>query len=696
MYRRHEDAFGLWQGSDVDLEERFEEALEHIGRTEPARRLERSVSLRPIVARAHYIEKGTLRYFDVRLIEGTEEALEERASQTIEADGEIVYVISRSDKRQRLIKKALELTASNSGKEELRIFAFPRPLLGLEEALQEVEGWRWVGENEQALQGDPVARSELQARLKAANWRLEEVAGSILGLRGHRFDPTASEWVRSGRTHELGSARGFARWISELCDAVYYKTPTLRNELVNRGRLSSAAAKARRNLLEGMLEREDEYRLGFEGTPAEVSVYESLLRAGGFHKETEDGWALSTPGEDWQPIWEAMNDFLSTTEGSRKPLNELFSALKRPPYGLRDGPLPILLCAYVLGRNEEVALYEEGVFVPEPYIELFERLLRSPEKFEIRQFTLPERGRDALAATKVVVEALIVQPGTSTSEQSHSVDEPGLLEVVKPLVVAAAQLPAYARRTRRVEPPEAVPLRNVLLRARDPYDLIFSDIPDALGLSLDSDEDVARLPDLLRECLLGLQRAYPMLLDELEEHIREALGLYGTTEEALQQLKARAEPLVEYAGSQTTGLFVRESANINDLNSKNWRETLGRVLNNGTPPYEWRDRDLVGFQVRLREVSSDFIRLEEMVAEKQQAGADTRIFRVGVLDGRLAEARGLISLPPDRYASTEELADKIVQTIGSSEGDGDRREHLAALALVAMEYLEAEGSTDGE
>lgn len=693
IYRRHENAYGLWEGSDVDLDERFDEALQKVGRTALAARLERAVAPHPVVARAHYIERGTLRYFNVRLIEGTDSELEKASELDIGADGEIVYVISRSEDRERLISKARSLTSGESGARSLRLFAFPRPLVGLEDALQEVEGWRWVQENVQAIQGDPVARGELQSRLKGSRWRLEEIAGGILGLRGHRFEPAASEWVRAGKPYEPESARGFSRWISELCDEVYDKSPTLHNELLNRERLSSAAAGGRRNLLEGMLENPDEYRLGFDGTPAEVSMYESLLRAGGLHTPTDGGRSFTRPEGEWLAVWEAVDAFLATTEDARRPLDELFSTLKRPPYGLRAGPLPVLICAYVLARQDEVALYDNGVFVPEPYIELFERLLRAPEKFEIRQFPLSDRGRAALVATGGVVEALAGE--LETREQPTLGDEPNLLQIVKPLVLLASRLPAYGRRTRRITPPEAVPLRDTLLRAKDPYDLIFTEIPRALGLSVDSEEDFSRLPSLLRDCLVGLQRAYPSLLDELEGHLRETFGLYGSASEASRSLQRRAEPLVQYAGSQTTGIFIKTAANLGE---RDWREDLARVLNNGNPPYEWRDRDKVTFEVRLREVASDFVRLEELVAEKERSGTDTQIFRIGILDGRVEERRGLIALPSEKEAEAEQLADKISKVLGNNPGDSetDRRIQLAALAKAAMVHLQSEGSEDGE
>ena len=68
VYRRHADSYALWEGSDVDIEERIQEARRAV--IDPGRNmvsyLSEHVPLRPLVARRHSYRTGTLRYFDVR------------------------------------------------------------------------------------------------------------------------------------------------------------------------------------------------------------------------------------------------------------------------------------------------------------------------------------------------------------------------------------------------------------------------------------------------------------------------------------------------------------------------------------------------------------------------------------------------------------------------------------------------------
>lgn len=685
VYRRYEDSYGLWEGSDVDLNARFEEAIERLDRGRLAERLQRAVTLRPVVARAHYIETGTLRYFDVGLVDGNEEALRQALEEEVVADGRISFVLCRPQDRPGLVRLGEELTREAPRDDRLRVLAFPDPLVGLEEGLEEVEGWERVNDEVSALQGDPVARKELQARREHAQHRLEKIAGRILGLRGHRFDPASSTWVQNGASHDdIVSARQFSRWLSKLCDRVYDRAPELHNELLNRERLSSAAAAGRRNLLQAMIENEGHRRLRLEGTPAEASMYESMLASGGFHREREGGWRFGEPNPFWRPVWDAIEEFLDSARDGRRPIQDLFALLKAPPFGVREGPLPVLLCAAVLANRDNIALYEQDVFVPEPGIELFERLLRVPEAFSVRRFALTDQDRKALEAVGGAVGALRPE-----ARRGAGTD---VLQVVRPLVMFAARLPAYAKHTKRVDPPQAVALREALLRAKDPYDLLFSDVPEALDVRPD---EVERLAWTLRDCVVGLQQAYPRLLEHLEGQLREAFDLRGSSEEARSQLRARATPLVGFASGQALGVFVREAARLEE---RDWREALARTLVNGMPPEQWRDRDRTTFDVRLREVASGFVRLEELVIEKRRSGAeDAQVLRIGILNGRVREARALIAVDSDRAPAVEDLAGRIAEALdeGPELGEEGRRVRLAALARVAMEHLRVDGEEDG-
>lgn len=681
ILRRHEDAYGLWEGSDVDLDEEYELARNRIGNGSIATRLKEIVPLRPIVARSHYIRTGTLRYFKVNVMDGSESALQSALNSDFNpANGCITYVLSgNAQERHALVERAKELTNPNAQADRRHILAFPRPLIGLENAIQEVETWQWVRGNVKALQGDPVARQEVNSRIVYARERLTQLAGQILHLSGFKFDPIASEWIQGGFSRTPDSDLGFQRWLSELLDEAYPQSPTIKNELINRDELSSAAAAARRNLLQAMIEKEHEPELGFSGNPPEYTIYRALLKAGGFHKQDGEQLVFGEPGEEWQPAWRAMLQFLESTHNGRKPLLELFALLQAPPIGLKKGVMPVMLCALLLTYRNQVALYENGVFVPELRIEVFERLFRATETFEIQQYLMNEKTQDTFHALHATMASLDPVHGKAESGELH------LLQAIKPLILFASKLPPYAKKTKRLEQPEAQAVRETLFRASDPHKLLFDDLPAVFSLPAHSPEFMERLT----ANLTALQRAYPNLLDDIEQQVRSAFGLQGSSEEARQQLCTRAKPLNGFTVDKNLALFVRETGRL-DQDTRDWRETAGRAANQGLPPDQWNDLQWMDFQVRIVQIASDFIRLEELVAEQKNTGA-SKILRIGMLDSGLEQERAVVAVPDEAQPQVNDLARQITELLEKNlNGKGPGKQvKIAALAQVVLELIKS-------
>ena len=684
VYRKHAGGYGLWDGSDVDLDAAFATAREHVDSGDVVERLRRSLTLQPVVARRHYAETGTLRFLDVSIASANARDIEQTLRQPTQADGRVVYAIpGPSERIEDVTDQVHEPTAMG----KLRVVAIPRAFKGIEAALREVECWSWVSRNVAELEGDRAARREVQARHLAATKTLEDLAGRLFPLAGSSFAPAECVWVAGGEVHDVRSAREFHRWISKRCGEAFPSAPALHNELLNRRYLSSAAAAARRNLLQRMVERSHEERLGIEGTPPEASMYEAMLRRAGFHRKRGKTWCLGRPADEWLPAWDAALEFVRRTKGARRPLAELLGVLADPPFGLRDGPISILVCSLLVTKRDEVALYEEGVFVPELRIEVIERLVRRPGMFELQSHRLDVRQAATLRALRDVLGGTENDPGPA--------DASDLLPVVKSLIVFVSRLEPFARKTKRLDPTEAAIVRDRLLAARDPRTLLFEELPQALGVELADEEAVAQFARGLRESLRGLRRAYPDLLDGIERQLRHAFGLRGSALEARQKLAARAAPLIELTLDGPLGLFVREAAA--DHADRDWRETLGRVLQGGLPPSHWSDRDVTALQIRLREVAGEFARLEELAASRKQS-AVKRVLRIGVLDGSYDERRAVITFDDAATPDVLELATHVNEALRTNGGKDSPRLRLAVLAHVAAGLLDDDdqrGAEDG-
>ena len=65
VFRRHTGSYALWEGSDVDIDDRLRAARQSVERDQNlAIFLAREAPPQPLIARRHYFQTGTLRYFE--------------------------------------------------------------------------------------------------------------------------------------------------------------------------------------------------------------------------------------------------------------------------------------------------------------------------------------------------------------------------------------------------------------------------------------------------------------------------------------------------------------------------------------------------------------------------------------------------------------------------------------------------------
>lgn len=511
-YRRYKKSYQIWEGSDVDIEKRIAEGER---KTHQNRGLADSVryymTSRPMIARRHSFETGMLRLFDVMYVDSLE-SLKQVIEARTEVDGQVIVCLAEATS---LTEQFQEFAEKTSGLANV-LFAIPQQLGLLRGAMSELGALRWVWDNTLELRDDRVARREISLRITEAEQLLLR---NLNGLVDPRPEPVGSSclWFYAGDKQPVTKPSDISQLLSGVFDRVFAESPRIRNELIVRRTLSSAATAARRNLIEAMLQRADQPALGIEGFPPERSIYESVLRVTGLHAKQEDGsWALVEPPQDSEhnlfPCWKQLSDLIFKRQPEPVLLSELFCTLAAPPYGILDGLHPILLCAFMLVHPNETTLYREGTFLPEPNIADFEVMLRRPELF-------------SLAGCKVTGDrAAIVQrlaKGLKTV--------PATVPVVRALFRMTKEFPEFAWNTRKLST-ETLALRDAFLAARSPERFLFVAVPEALGFTaLSTGEPEQSAIDaffcVLNQHLQEWSAAAPQAIDDARDILLKACNL---------------------------------------------------------------------------------------------------------------------------------------------------------------------------
>lgn len=691
IYRRYNDGFSLWDGSDVDIDERLREARARVDPNESlARSLTRYFRPRPVVARHHSFRTGTLRYFDVRYTQ-LDEFEEVLRTPLGEADGLILYAVAMNDyESSAFVEKSQGSEAAAHGDV---LIAVPSDAGGLKDAVFDVACLRWVRENTPELEGDRTARSELQARLASAEALVDQLIQSYFhpDSNGLAADEQGCKWFRRGTQVEIGSARALQAYLTIMCDEVYSSTPLLRNELVNRRHISSSAAAARRVLIESMLTRSDEESLGIKGYPPQLSIYLSLLKETGIHRKENRSWGFYAPPPSADSgilaLWDQLDRFFAATELERRTVADLFDLLKKPPFGIKEGPLPIILCASLLYYDTEVALYEQDSFVPVLSLAAFERLIKAPETFKVQ--------RCRVAGIRAVMfkrfaEILLQKPERVLR------NKPNLLSIVRPLLQFSTNLPAYTKNTQRLTP-TTLRVRDTLSRTREPDHLLFEELPAACGLAPFLPDDLRRTDEIedffkiLRESLSELQRAYQDLLVDLEGMLISAFKLKGFGEDARRELRERAQPLLDLTVEPKLKSFLIRAVD-DSLDLTGWRESTATFLS-GKPPGLWNDTDRARFEVTLAEVSRSFIHIEllsfELRKHRQESPIDGgEMIRLGVTTLDAPEHQKVLNIQRHDRALVDETVFALEKALKTKLKSSNVELRLAVLAKLAYKFLQ--------
>jgi hypothetical protein len=677
IFNRGRAGYSLWPHASVNLEQRFDEAREKVTHaTRIATVVRGHLDSRPLVARRHYIQTGNLRHFEIRFVTPDEFAANKNQLKAEHpADGTIAVVLAESASQR---KAAIEIAKSFDDADSRIVVAISAPLDVLAGSALELERWEWVERNTPELKDDRFAAEEVSRQLSASRQLLEGKLQQLVGFRNEAASGgmTPIAWFyRGNELPQQGSEKTLQSFLSDLCDELFADAPRVRNELVNRHSISSAAAAARQKLFKLMLEDSATPRLGIpdDKAPPEKSMYLSILLEGRIHVERKGSWSIDIPqpGMETDPLnlFPALNAIIGRLEevpDRRVPVSDLYEMLRKD-YGVRDGLIPILLLVVFIIHETEIAIYEDNVFKPEVEENLMMRLARRWETFEFQ-----------LCRITGVRKALICQ--LAAVVDSDSAESSQLLSIVRPLYLFLASLPDYARNTDQLSP-ETIALRKAIDAAREPADLVFNAIPEAMSLSQKgkTDIDPKKLAARLSQSITELRRCFPELQERMSGAIREAFKFSGSLEDFRQSISGSAETVVVGIGDPDFRAFCLKLIDAENAEPE-WLESFGSLLTR-VPPSRWKDRDELVFRERINALAAQFNRVLATCFDRSGALPDTAV-RLAVTPRSGLEKNIVVNLNPNESKEAARLLLELRKQLPKND-----QVSLAALSRLLWDIL---------
>lgn len=682
LFRRgRAGGYRLWPSTSVNLSTALEDADRALGPTEGvAAHLDGFLDDEPVLARRHYIDRGTMRYFEVRY--AVPERIAEIAAKPTQADGVVLVALADSKAQGQDAAAAADALAA---REDL-VVGLMAPLAPLIAEVHDLRRWGWVRDHTPELAHDPYAAAEVARQIATARRALDRSLGLTAALR--QRDAKTVTWHHRGAV--VDTTTGLSSLLSDICDARFEKAPRISNELLNRKMLSSPAAGARMRLIEGLFAASDRPFFGIDPNkaPPEKSMFLSVIERGAVQREIDGVLTLVLPqGAKEQdplrlgPALLEIDAMLDAALGAKVSVRAILEHLAAPPFGVRAGVAPLLLAVILKLRSHELAVYENGTFRSTFSGPDFTRLIKGADTFEVQLCRLEGVRADVFARLAKAFAGPVKRR------------DPQMLDVVQALCVFAAQLPEYTQKVGALRP-VSEKVRDVLLSATEPSTMLFNELPAACGLEpfttfeTADDARAVQFVELLQNALNDLRTDYPRLLHRIQDAVATSIGQCddGLDRAVLAQRAARVQAVATHSRLKTFAARLRDP----QLTDEQWAIAVASFVLSKTPA-KWSTLDEARCLEEITELSQRFNRVEAAAFAQDGQAPMEKAAMLLKLTQASGHDRGLVVQSTLLSAESGER----LKTVRNSLGD-NRTERLQILANLIWDELadQAEAQTD--
>ena len=659
VHRRHSDQVVIWHGTDVDLLGRLEDEKRRsatdfnlgafLSREMPA------PVWRPVEYNAR---RGVRRYLEAAYttVAGLEAFWDEIQLKDWPpgTDGRVLHVLPESEDEVARAKQLAGII------DDPRLFvAVAQETSALRRAAVDLWCLLRMHADREMIGSDPMVKAELDHLTDDARTGLQPLVDRVL-----RPQPQGSQWFHMGSPVEAATVVQLRRVLSRTMEELFPHTPEIDSEMVVRRSPSPIIVNARKKVELGLLERYGQEALGIEGRFADMAIFRSVFLRTGLYRQKGEDWVLAKPEELAGPglaaVWGRVRDFF-VVPGDEKSFRQLLDQLKEPPYGVREGLLPLLLAAGIKAFSGAATVRRRDDFVEDLLPSVVEDIAKNPERYALDVVTLNEAHAEHLKALLALFAA----------DDAQAEAEDDLFRACMGAALAWRQtLPEGVAASRYVTPEARAFVRD--LAEADPVALFHDRLPRLLGETAEEPNRLVVRVGQLKEELDGVAGVFKDEAAQALAQILEIRGVpngSGVRDQAAEWASCFSKSFMSHLPDQVTkGVLGRLQAPYRDDDALlNALSTLlvGRTLQ------QWDDSVVPAFRRELRS-TFDAIETTAVIA-----------CRADELD---AEAKkGLINLAETR---TRSVVDHLAEVVG-------REQAAARLEVIATGLRESPVPAEG-
>jgi ABC-type dipeptide/oligopeptide/nickel transport system ATPase subunit len=658
FYRSYNKRFILFGSSDLDIQSALMEAGNKVSEiTDVPTLIKKYYQLPPVIAKAHSYIKGTPRLFEYRI---SDYPVSEIAQGEIDGFVNLIFneKLSLSD-----------LKAASKKENEAILYGYYQNSKDIKNMLFEMEKTKRVIQEQEQAQ-DKIAVRELNNIL--IHWK---------NLLNHRilnnFYSKDVVWVFKGEEKQVKNKKQFNKLLSEICDNVYPKAPTFKNELVNRHKISSSIHTAKKFYLKALVDNWNQPDLGFdkEKFPPEKTIYITLLKENGLelYSDKINFTAKVSKGSTFTDLWNYSEEFLNSAKTSRRKISEFVELLGLRPFKLKQGLIDFWIPSFLFIKRDDYAMFDEhGGYIPTLSDEVLELVIKYPENYEIKTFDIEGVKLDIFNSYRVFLN----------QDAKEKLSNETFIETIKPFLTFYRSLPEYSKNTKRLSK-EARAIRGSIVQSKDPEHTFFEAFPLALGYTVEelqsSKNKLQEYTKKLQEAIKELRTCYDGLVTRFEEFIlNEFIGEDLLFAEYKEKLQSRYTKLRRHMLLPNQRVFIQRLDSALD-DRKAWLNSIvqavvGKTLDNFT------DEDEVVLYDKFKTMILDLDSLTNI--SKADFSDDEEVFGLEISSFVEGVNKKLVRMPKNKK--------KEISTIQASIKKGlskDTTLNIAALAGLLKELL---------
>lgn len=621
---------GYWNftsGSDIDFEQRLNEVLERINPSpiQLRRMLEKQMPPAYIVARRYNQDYAMTRFF-TSLYRWPEELAKLPWDKQIEKldhpDGIVVYVLATDE---LAVKQAHTYVPEH----ERVVLAIPdEPLVSLQHLLRELFGLY-------ELNNDPLLkRQEDRERIqRELDWLIEDAEERLRRVMAALVDPRSGQttWCTYRAQERMHSPGQATRFVSEICQAVFPATPVINNEGVNKKYPTKQQLRASEKVIDALFSQPPSELLGLTGRGPEILVCNTLLVMPGILCEEAGEWMVARPqnNDPFSEIWDLIAAFLTRChQDGPQPVKILVDRLTVPPYGLREGLIPVLIAAVLRDRLKATTIRQDKKAIHPINGELMTKMIYSPDTYSVEVGEWNEN-----------LERLWNALETRFENYIYDIDrhqEP--LSMMKVAMLRWLQsLPRFCRDTMQLSG-DVLLFRNLIRKAQiEPATVISKDMPQLLDLADGQEQGV--LEAQIDSFMSALSTAYLDLQKRLDTFAMQTFSVNSSKGrvfnglEAIKGWVAHIEVVVERPiadfrfGSPTTQAFVDTLMALSAEDDQPWDQLSHAVT--GLHLRDWIDKSEEKFYHILTDARSEVEIETQSLLEEDSAAVSVSVHLPG-------------------------------------------------------------------